>query len=36
VELQLILHACNLRDWLHLARCSRFTLQAASTAFAVR
>ena len=34
--LQLIMHGCNLRDWLHLARCSRFTLQAASLPFAVR
>ena len=34
VELHLILHYCEQDSWLRLARCSRFTLQAASDAFA--
>ena len=36
VELQLIMHCCDQTSWLQLARCSRFTLQAASQSFAQR
>jgi len=36
VELQLILQCCEQTSWLRLARCSRFTLQAASQPFAKR
>jgi len=36
VELQLVMHCCDLLSWLRLARCSRCTLQAAAQPFARR
>jgi hypothetical protein len=36
VELQLIMHCCDFKCLLSLARCSRFTLACANTAFAFR